>query len=143
MDEVSKAFVNPSWWILTIIVGLLLNIVASLIFSPIQYFLDRIFEKYRLLNQEKSAAYERKINDLKSKENILSILRLDSIYFYIKAIAQGLIFIMLSEVSYSLNIFVIPSLGVLFFIIVVRNMYLARYNSLLYSDVRKALDLYS
>lgn len=73
-------------------------------------------------------------------------MRLDSIYFYIKAIAQGLIFIMLSEVSYSLNIydgaiFIIPSLGVLFFIMVVRNMYLARYNSLLYSDVKKALDL--
>ncbi|OZY84384.1 hypothetical protein CBP51_14330 [Cellvibrio mixtus] len=81
MDEFVKGLSSPSWWVGVVIVGILINLISSLLIKFFGFLLKQTSEKWRNKEQIKNTERQKTIEKIKSNEKFL--------YFY-----------MLSEIRY-------------------------------------------
>jgi hypothetical protein len=79
-EELLKAFASPTWWILTVVVGLLLNVVAPFITRGVESFWQKYSQARQSEVARKSEAFTRRSAELASSPTGLIEAKLEVIY---------------------------------------------------------------
>ena len=112
MEPIVSTVRNPSWWILTVFVGLALNIFAPFINKWIESVLKSRSERKRA--EAESEDYEVKVHveELASKETGLIEAKLNAMYWAIRVILAFMVYLMLIQLFFAIplvgNLLVAP-----------------------------------
>lgn len=102
MNDILTAIKNPGWWVLTVVVGLILNVFAPFVNKFIESaWASRTKKKKALLS-----AYERAVRDslkdLISRPTGLIEAKIDSIYWAVRIVLALSIYLMLIQVCFAI-----------------------------------------
>jgi uncharacterized metal-binding protein len=101
LKEIASAFTNPSWWVLTVIVGLLLNVLAPFINKWIEsIWAARSTKRAKQVEQDKQYVADR-ADHLKSKPTGALEAKADCIYWITRIILLLCIYLMLIQVAFA------------------------------------------
>ncbi|MBK5355051.1 hypothetical protein JFU37_21445 [Pseudomonas sp. TH41] len=101
MDEALKAFSNPSWWVLSVFIGLLLNIGAPFINKSIDAFWASHSKRKTDELALKKAATQRSIERLAKRETGLLEAKMDSLYWAIRIVLVLSLYLLLIQAAFS------------------------------------------
>jgi hypothetical protein len=101
MDELAKALTNPAWWILTVAVGLLLNLVAPFISKGMEGLWARYSESRRTEIAKLDATFAREEQRLGSSQNGLIEVKLEVIYRGLRVLVGLTVTILAVQVTYA------------------------------------------
>lgn len=102
MDETLNAFASPSWWVLTVAVGLLLNILAPFINKGIESFWASQSKKKAEDLSREEAAVQFKVKELASRNTGYLEAKMEMMYWAIRIVLVLSIYLLLIQVVFAL-----------------------------------------
>jgi uncharacterized membrane protein len=94
MDEISKALASPAWWVLTVLVGLGLNLVSSYFKEPLDRFISSISNSRRAKLARETEEFQKKALALSRSPDEMTALFQNEIRIRLMQV-KGLLFAML------------------------------------------------
>ena len=104
MEEALNAFKNPTWWILTVVVGLLLNVLAPFINRSIESAWASRSKKRREEVERLEGAIKVTVDRLSTKPDGLIEAKLDVIYWCLRIILTLTIYLLLVQIIFSIPV---------------------------------------
>lgn len=102
MNEIVVALKNPGWWILTVAVGLLLNVFAPFVNRWIEsVWAARSARKRQLMSVEEGDIRQR-VMELAERPSGLVEARLDAMYWLVRIILVLTIYLMMIQLCFSI-----------------------------------------
>ena len=83
MDEFVKGLSSPSWWVGVVIVGILINIISTLLIKFFNFLLKQTSESWRNKENVKNIERLKTINKIKSNEKFLYFYMLGEIRYMV------------------------------------------------------------
>jgi len=113
VDETLKAFANPSWWLLTVVVGLLLNIGAPFINRGIDSWWTSRSAKRKVQVEKEAARNAKKVSDLVGRPTGLLESKMEVVYWSTRMVLVLSVYLLLVQVAaafpfYFANLLTIP-----------------------------------
>lgn len=102
MSEIFVALKNPGWWILTVAVGLLLNVFAPFVNRWIESTWAARSARKRQLMSADEAAIEQKVKELAGRPSGLVEAKLDAMYWLVRIILVLTIYLMMIQLCFSI-----------------------------------------
>ena len=102
MEETVKAFGNPSWWILTVAVGFLLNILAPFVNKGIESFWGSRSKRKSDELKRTEDLLQRRVARLADRPNGLIEAKLEVIYWAIRIVLTLTIYLLIVQVVFSI-----------------------------------------
>lgn len=103
MDEALKAFSSPSWWVLSVVIGLLLNILAPFINKGIESFWASHSKRKADELARAEASIQRSVQYLLKKEETgLLLAKIEAMYWAVRIVLVLSIYLLLIQVAFSI-----------------------------------------
>ena len=102
MDEALKAFANPSWWVLSVAIGLLLNILAPFINKAVESFWAAHSKRKSEELASAEAEIQRKVEWLATKDTGFLEAKLEAMYWAIRIVLVLSIYLLLIQVTFAI-----------------------------------------
>ena len=102
MDEILVALKNPGWWVLTVLVGLFLNILAPFVNRWVENTWVSRSEKKRKLAADDEAQIKREVRELAARPTGLVEAKLDVVYWTVRIVLALTIFLMLIQLCFAI-----------------------------------------
>ncbi|PKO38557.1 MAG: hypothetical protein CVU31_18730 [Betaproteobacteria bacterium HGW-Betaproteobacteria-4] len=102
INEAIAAFHNPSWWVLTVIVGLFLNVFAPFINKGIESIWASYSKKKSESIEHRNATMESKVARLAKKESGLLEAKIEATYWAVRIVLSLSIYLVLIQIAFSI-----------------------------------------
>mgnify|MGYP001233321823 CR=1 FL=1 len=102
MDEALKAFSSPSWWVLSVVIGLVLNILAPFINKAIESFWATHSKRKTEELASAAAVIRSKVERLAKRDTGLLEAKMEAMYWAIRIVLVLSIYLLLVQATFAI-----------------------------------------
>lgn len=112
IDVILNSLKSPSWWVLTIFFGLILNVVAPFINRSIESWWGNHSSKRKSIIERSEKRTKARIADSASREIGILEIKLEAIYWAIRIVMLLTIFLVAIQLTFAVQIYLVNLLAI-------------------------------